>query len=83
MGYVERGNLDLLSLLHPLCHRPQMGSGDFHCLEFTRYWVKNAFFDEIHLPGTARGAQRVAAGVAECGSLAGFCAGACHKVALG
>ena len=60
-----------------------MGSGNLHRLEFTRYRIKNALFDEIYLPGTARRTQRVAAGVTECGSLAGFCAGACHKVALG
>jgi hypothetical protein len=72
-----------LTLLHPLGHGAQVAGSDFHRLIFARCGVKDALFDQIHLPSAARGAQRVASGVTEDRFLAGFSADPCHKFRKG
>ena len=76
-----RLNLRFLALLHPLGEGAEVRSRDLHRLELARDGVKNALLDDICLEGPARMAQRVASGVAESGSLAGFDASACHGTA--
>jgi hypothetical protein len=73
-------NLDLLSCLHTLCECAQGRSRDLHCLEFTCYRVKDALFDEVYSPRTARRTQRMASGVSENSLFTGFGADAWHKV---